>query len=121
MDKEECGICYISCLIGSIVYLECCHSLCRECLKKLQNHVCPFCRHAISPPVWFKLVITQTITRQSMEDRILDISENTIIRRRKRKKKRKSDKSSIKSFSDKKRQKRRANRGKSWRTQTSWR
>lgn len=85
-------------ITGSIAYLECYHSLCCKFLKKLKNHVRPFCRHVINPPVWFRLVI---ITPQkSTEDRILEISENTVISRRK--KRRKSKKSSIKSFFDKK-------------------
>lgn len=107
--KKECGICYITRLVGSIVYLECCHSLYRQCLKKIRKHKCPFCRHDINTIIWLSLVITQTRPQQSTEERILEISENTVIRRRK--KRRKSKKSSIKSFYDKNRHKEELNVG----------
>ena len=41
----DCLICYTQ--QKRLIFLDCSHSMCLQCLLRLQQHVCPFCRNPI--------------------------------------------------------------------------
>jgi hypothetical protein len=50
MDKNpiECGICFNCVLEKDLQYLDCFHSLCSKCYRRLLSLTCPFCRAEIN-------------------------------------------------------------------------
>jgi len=62
---EACFVCYnFKAGEGKIVFLECLHSLCENCLSKLQVNCCPFCRTEIKAEI--NLPITQEIKHENL-------------------------------------------------------
>jgi len=76
----ECPVCYeCEFLNGDLLWLECLHPLCRQCLLKLETRKCPMCRVDINNDIGMKR-ITRTHSVESV---------NTIrIRRRRRRRRR---------------------------------
>lgn len=50
MDNNtiECGICFNCVLEKDLQYLDCFHSLCSKCYRRLLSLTCPFCRAEIN-------------------------------------------------------------------------
>ena len=48
MDTIECGICFDSFCEKDLQYLDCFHSLCFDCYRRLLSLTCPFCRAEIN-------------------------------------------------------------------------
>jgi hypothetical protein len=44
----ECPVCYETACLGDRKILECSHSLCVSCFKRLIKSVCPLCRASIN-------------------------------------------------------------------------
>ena len=51
MEYIECQICFETVCMTSFLRLECLHSLCRKCSRRLKRLVCPFCRRVINKEV----------------------------------------------------------------------
>ena len=49
----ECPICYEKAAEDDCQVLECTHSLCKNCLSKLRQRICPLCRASINIPSKF--------------------------------------------------------------------
>ena len=72
--EYECKICYIT--KTNVVWLECMHTLCKSCCKKLVKKECPFCRMAIKPCILKpEKKINYTIVKQN---NIQNIIENNL-------------------------------------------
>jgi hypothetical protein len=48
METIECGICFECVLEKDLQYLDCIHSLCFKCYRRLLSLTCPFCRAEIN-------------------------------------------------------------------------
>ena len=48
MEAIECGICFECVLEKDLQYLDCIHSLCFKCYRRLLSLTCPFCRAEIN-------------------------------------------------------------------------
>ena len=48
METIECGICFECVLEKDLQYLDCIHSLCFNCYRRLLSLTCPFCRAEIN-------------------------------------------------------------------------
>src|SRR5690606_25103649 len=46
--EEECTICTDVKDSDMFIKFSCSHSICKECVNKLEKHACPFCRKDIS-------------------------------------------------------------------------
>jgi len=75
----ECPICYENITdAGDMIRLDCLHSLCRRCLRKLEVLRCPYCRTEIS------LLIFDFLKKSLPSRRYLAFADNIHVRTRRR-------------------------------------
>lgn len=85
MDDRLCPVCYENMSSNTIVYLECIHSLCRTCLRKLTKDVCPLCRKVIRRK--FKISY-ETILNAYHPEKLCDYHRDIRVRVHRRKRRR---------------------------------